>query len=31
MKNILNGEDPRVSASLHDAYKVQKLLQAILY
>ncbi len=31
MKNILNGEDSKVSASLYDAYKVQKLLQAILY
>ena len=31
MKNILNGSPPKISASLADAYKAQKLIQEILY
>lgn len=31
LKNILEGNDPQISASLYDAFKVQELLHRILY
>ena len=31
MKDILNGAEPKISASLFDAYKVQKITQDILF
>ena len=31
MKDILGGTEPRISASLFDAYKVQKITQDILF